>query len=151
MNYSKAKTIANIILLFTLIFSYAIIAQPKAVAAVHYTQISSFETDYFIADMKMSADGSKIVFTTGGPQLKVFTMNSNGTGLIQVYDFQTTGTAPFIDISSDGEKVIWCDRFGEIFVANSDGTARYEIATLLPNPDATRADLEPFIPLPPSR
>lgn len=149
MNYSKVKTIAYIILLFTLIFYYSIFAQPKAVAAVHYTQISSFEIDYYIADMKMSADGSKIIFATGGPQVKIFTINTNGTGLIQVYDFQTTGTAPFIDISSDGDKVIWCDRYGEIFVANSDGTARYEIATWLPNPDTTRADLEPIIPLPP--
>ncbi|MCK5457170.1 MAG: hypothetical protein KAI45_08590, partial [Melioribacteraceae bacterium] len=149
MYYSKAKIIVNAILLLNLLFSHAVIAQPKAVAAVHYTQISNFETDYFINDMKMSADGSKIVFATGGPQVKIFTMNINGTGLIQVYDLQTTGFAPFIDISPDGEKVIWCDRYGEIYIANTDGTARIELATLLPNPDPTRAELEPVIPLPP--
>jgi len=149
MYYSKAKIIVNAILLFTLIFSYTTIAQPRSIAAVHYKQISSFETDYFIYDMKMSADGNKIVFATGGAQVKVYTMNTNGTGLTQVYDLQTTGFAPFIDISPDGEKVIWCDRIGEIFIANADGTARIELATLLPNPDPTRAELEPVIPLPP--
>lgn len=137
--------------ILVLIFScYPItFAQPKIVSSVHYTQISSFETDYSINEMKMSADGSKIVFATGGPQVKVFTINTNGTDLVEIYNLQTKGYAPFIDISSDGEKVLWCDRFGEIFIANSDGTVIEEIATLLPNPDTSRADLEPEIPLPP--
>ncbi|MCB0749700.1 MAG: hypothetical protein KDC90_19745, partial [Ignavibacteriae bacterium] len=136
-------------LILTFSFYLSTYSQPKIIDAVHYTQISSFETDYSINEMKMSGDGSKIIFATGGPQVKVFTINTNGTGLIQIYDFQTTGFAPFIDISSNGEKILWCDRYGEIFVANSDGTGIDEIATLLPNPDTARADIEPEIPLPP--
>ncbi len=149
MSYNKVRTVIYFMLTLTFSFYLNTFTQPKIINAVHYTQISSFETDYSINEMKMSADGSKIVFATGGAQVKVFTMNTNGTGLIQIYDFQTTGFAPLIDISPDGEKVLWCDRYGEIFVANSDGTSIDEIATLLPNPDTARADLEPEIPLPP--
>ncbi len=143
----QATFFSILILLFS--FNQRTLSQPNVIDAVHYSQISSFETDYSIYEMKMSADGSKIVFATGGQHVKVFTINTNGTGLKQVYDFQTTGFAPFIDISSDGKKILWCDRFGEIFVSNSDGTGIEEVATLLPNPDTARADLEPEIPLPP--
>jgi hypothetical protein len=149
MGYLKTKTPAHSILLFSILFSFLAFAQPKVVDAVHLTQISSFETDYSIIDMKMSADGSTIVFATGGPQVKVYTMNTLSQGLTLIYDFQTTGSGPFIDISSDGEKVIWTDRFGEIFIANKDGSARLELATLLPNPDGNKTDIEPQIPLPP--
>jgi len=98
--------------------------------------------------MKMSADGSTIVFATGGPQVKVYTMNTLGQGLTLVYDFQTIGSGPFIDISSDGEKVIWT-WYGEIYIANKDGSARLQLAPLLPNPDTNRAPIPPEIPLPP--
>jgi hypothetical protein len=145
----KNKTLAHSILLLTFLFSFQVYAQPKVVNAVHLTQISNFETDFSIIDMKMSADGSTIVFATGGKQVKVYTMNTSGQGLTLIYDFQTIGTGPFIDISADGEKVIWTDRYGEIFIANKDGSARLELATLLPNPDTNRAPLEPEIPLPP--
>ena len=149
MGYLKTKTLAHSILLFSILFSFHTFAQPIVVDAVHLTQISSFETDLSIIDMKMSADGSTIVFATGGPQVKVYTLSSSGQGLTLVYDFQTTGSGPFIDISADGNKVIWTDRYGEIFIANKDGSARLELATLLPNPDTNRAPIPPEIPLPP--
>ncbi len=124
-------------------------AQVDVIHGIEYKQISSFETDYSIIAMKISADGTKIVFATGGPAVKVFTINANGTGLTQVYDFERTGTGPSVDISANGEKVIWCYGEGELFIANSDGSVREELATLLPNPDPSFADLEPVIPLPP--
>ena len=149
MCFFKNKPPAHLTLLFVIFFSFRGYTQPEVVDAVHLKQISSFETDYSIIDMKMSADGSTIVFATGGPQVKVYTMNTLGQGLTLVYDFQTIGTGPFIDISPDGEKVIWTDKYGEIFIANKDGSARLELATLLPNPDINRAPVEPEIPLPP--
>ena len=149
MGYLKTKALAHSIILFFFLSSPVTFPQPEVVDAVHLTQISNFTTDYSIIDMKMSADGSTIVFATGGPQVKVYTMNTLGQGLTLVYDFQTIGTGPFIDISADGEKVIWTDRYGEIFIANKDGSARLELATLIPNPDTNRAPIEPQIPLPP--
>ena len=126
-----------------------IAAQTEVITGINYKQISSFESDYSISAMKISGDGTKIVFATAGPQVKVFTIDSDGTDLVQVYDLQRTGTGPFVDISPDGNKVIWTDRDGEVFIANSDGTGVVELATLLPNPDPNFGDLEPAIPLPP--
>lgn len=124
-------------------------AQPEVVDGIEYKQITHFETDQGITAMKMSADGSKIIFATSGSWIKVFTLNTNGSGLTEIYDFQSVGFGPNVDISGNGDKVIWCDGDGEIFIANSDGTARDELATLIPNPDTNFADLEPKIPLPP--
>lgn len=125
------------------------VAQVNVTTGINYKQISSFETDYSISAMKISGDGTKIVFATAGPQVKVFTIDADGTDLTQVYDLQRTGTGPFVDISAGGDKVIWCDRDGEVYIANSDGTGVEELATLLPNPDPNFADMEPAIPLPP--
>ena len=124
-------------------------AQPEVIDAVELKQISHFEAHPNIIAMKMSGDGSTIAYATGGPEVKVFTMGTNGSGPDLVYDFQTTGSGPMIDISGDGEKVIWCDGYGEIFIANKDGSGLDELATLIPNPDTNFADLEPVIPLPP--
>ncbi len=124
-------------------------AQVNVIDAVDYKQITNFEEDQYISTMKVSGDGIKIVYATGGPFNKVFTMNSDGSGLKEIYDFQRTGFGPSVDISSDGSKVIWCDGFGEIFISNSDGSVREELATLLPNPDTNFGDLEPVIPVPP--
>ena len=148
MCFLKNNTLAHSILLFVFFFSFRGYTQPEVVDAVHLKQISSFETDYSIIDMKMSADGSTIVFATGGPQVKVYTMSTSGQGPKLVYDFQTIGSGPFIDISSDGEKVIWT-HYGKIFIANKDGSARLQLAPLLPNPDTNRAPIPPVIPLPP--
>ncbi|MCK4745796.1 MAG: hypothetical protein KAT15_02120, partial [Bacteroidales bacterium] len=107
------------------------------------------ESDYSISAMKISGDGTKIVFATSGPAVKVYTMDADGTDLAQIYDFERTGTGPMVDISAGGDKVIWCDGEGEVFIANSDGSDLNELATLLPNPDPNFEDMEPVIPLPP--
>jgi len=127
-------------------------AQTKVIRAVEYLQISNFATNSSITSMKMSADGSRIVFATGGPAVKVFTINSNGSGLTQVYDFQKTGFGPFVDISANGNKVIWCDYVGDgaIFIANADGSTREKIVTLLPHPDPVFADMLGYTTNPPS-
>jgi hypothetical protein len=148
MCFFKDKTLAHSFLLFVIFFSFRGYTQPEVVDAVHLKQISSFETDFSIIDMKMSANGSTIVFATGGTQVKVYTISTSGQDLTLVYDFQTIGTGPFIDISPDGEKVIWA-HYGKIFIANKDGSARLQLAPLLPNPDTNRAPIPPVIPLPP--
>ncbi len=137
------------ILLCLLISETSTNAQVEVIDGIQYKQISNFEQDYSIVAMKISGDGTKIVFSTGGPAVKVYTIDSDGTGLKELYDFQRTGTGPTVDISANGAKVIWSDGEGEIYIANSDGTNLLELATLLPNPDPSFADIEPIIPLPP--
>lgn len=150
MNSSSASLKSLPFLTVLLILCSGILsAQPEVVDAVAYKQITHFETDQAIIAMKMSSDGSRIVFATGGPFVKVFTINTDGSGLTEVYDFQRTGTGPMIDISGDGEKVIWTEGGGAIFIANADGSGRDILADLIPNPDTNFADLEPVIPLPP--
>ena len=124
-------------------------AQPYVINGIDYKQISSFETNYGISTMKISSDGSKIVFATGGAEVKVYTISTDGSGLTMIYDFERTGSAPMVDITANGEGVIWCDGEGEIFIAKSNGTERLELATLLPDPDPNRDFIEPIIPLPP--
>ena len=145
------KSIIGHLVLVTILLCITITtsAQVNVIGAINYKQVSQFETDYSISALKMSADGLKIIFATSGPWVKVYTINSDGTGLTQIYDFERTGFGPSVDISAGGEKVIWCDGEGEIFIANFDGSDRLELATLLPNPNPDFADMEPSIPLPP--
>ncbi len=137
--------------LFSLVFlsSIPLYAQPDILVGVELERITAFETNPNISALKMSADGSTIVYATSGPEVKVYTLGTDGNGLQLVYDFQRTGTGPRIDISANGEKVIWTDGVGEIFIANKDGSGLDELATLIPNPDTNFADLEPVIPRPP--
>lgn len=110
MNYSKSFIFRSLLLFLTLLLTWNTSeAQTEAIDAVEYRQISNFETDYSISSMKMSADGTRIVFATSGQAVKVFTINIDGSGLVQVYDYESTGFGPMVDISADGEKVIWCD------------------------------------------
>ena len=149
MLYLKT-TIRHLVLVTILLcISITTSAQVNVIGAINYKQVSQFETDYSISALKMSADGLKIIFATSGPWVKVYTINSDGTGLTQIYDFERNGFGPSVDISAGGEKVIWCDGAGEIFIANFDGSNRLELATLLPNPNPDFADMEPSIPLPP--
>ena len=152
MNYFKPSLLSFLMLSITLSLPWNYgSSQTKVIRSVEYRQITSFQTNYFISSMKISADGSKIVFATGGPAVKVFTINSNGSGLTQVYDYQKTGLGPFVDISANGNKVIWCDYAtdGAIFIANADGSSQEKIVTLLPHPDPVFADMTPQIPFPP--
>ncbi len=136
-------------ILLMIIPTFSAKSQVIVLDAVDYKQITNFVEDQYINAMKVSGDGFKIVYATGGPFNKVFTMNSDGSGLKEIYDFQRTGFGPSVDISANGNKVIWCDGFGEIFISNPDGSVREELATLLPNPDTNFGDLEPVIPVPP--
>ena len=123
-------------------------AQTQVLRALEFQRITSFETELFIADMKMSADATKIVFSTSGPAVKVFTLNTDGSGLTQIFDFQRQGFGPSVDISGDGDRIVWCDGYGELYSANSDGSDVRELATLIPHPPIW-SDFEPEIPLPP--
>jgi hypothetical protein len=151
MKKNVLSALRLLIMLFSCIFliSNWTYGQVNVVHGINYKQISGFETDYSINTMKLSDDGSRIVFSTGGPMVKVFTINADGTGLTQVYDFERTGFGPMVDISANGNKVIWCDGEGEIYIANADGTDLVILATLLPNPNPDFEDMEPIIPLPP--
>ncbi len=42
----------------------------------------------------------------------IFTINSDGTGLALIYNFDRNGTGPSVDINANGEKVIWCCGYG---------------------------------------
>lgn len=124
-------------------------AQTRVLRALDFQRITGFETEWFIADMKMSADATKIVFSTGGPTNRVFTLNTDGSGLTQIFDFQRQGFGPSVDISGDGDRIVWCDGYGELYSANSDGSDVRELATLIPHPNPIWSDFEPEIPLPP--
>ena len=125
MNFLKHSLISLLMFFLTLGPAWhSCRAQTTVIHGIEYRQMSDFETDFFISSMKISADGSRIVFATSGPAVRVYTINSDGTGLTLVYDFQRTGTGPFVDISADGDKVIWCIGYGEIFIANADGSGR---------------------------
>lgn len=103
-----------------------------------YTRLTDFSQSQNIGQMKMSAQGGKIVFST--TTKKIFTLNTDGTGLTEVFDYTSLRTgcpclAPFVDISGDGSKIIWTDTLGEIFVSNADGTSRQRIATEFKGPN----------------
>jgi hypothetical protein len=81
----------------------------------------------FIYGAKMSADGTRVVFS--GAQ-GTFTIATDGSNLVRLTD--KLGSA-LVDISSDGSKVAWYDggnRDG--FVASSDGSVRNKLAGILP-------------------
>jgi hypothetical protein len=125
-------------------------AQTRVIRGIQYQQITAFEENMSIGSMKISADGSRIVFATGGASKKIFTINADGTGLTQVYHFEgATGNTPHVDISADGDIIIWCDWVGEgeIFISFADGSFREKIVTRLPNPVTFLQDIKPWIQL----
>lgn len=108
------------------------------IRTIVYRQISSFTSSVvpYIARLKVSADGSKIIFS-GGDTKKVFTINADGTSFREVFDYATFRPGPgasllFVDISANGSRIIWTDTAEEIFVANFDGSNRQRIATAIP-------------------
>ncbi len=108
------------------------------VRTIVYRQISDFQRDIIpnnIRVMKISADGTKIIFTADYP-VRVFTVNPDGKNLIKIFDYSTLQNRGWnrtdIDISADGSKVIWTDGVGEIYIANSDGSNQQRIATTFP-------------------
>jgi uncharacterized protein (TIGR03437 family) len=109
------------------------------IRTIVYRQISDFQSSSApgIERMKMSADGSKLIFSSFAK--KVYTMNTDGTGFTEVFDYATFRTGcpcviPSVDISANGSRIVWTDSAGEIFVANGDGSNRQRIATIIPRP-----------------
>jgi hypothetical protein len=108
------------------------------IRTIVYRQISNIqsgESPGFISALKISGDGSRIIFTGDQPG-KIFTIKSDGSDLIQVFDYASISLdrwwQPHIDISYDGWKIIWTDGVGEIFIADYDGTDLKRIATTFP-------------------
>lgn len=101
-----------------------------------YRQIA--ESPVAIQRLKMSADGSRIIFASGNPKA-IYTVKTDGTELTEVFDYADFRSGcpcitPFIDISADGSTIIWTDSTGEIFVADGTGGGRLRIATEIPRP-----------------
>ncbi len=154
MSYEFKPTIMKTTAQGSVVFLLLAVALPLSAQltvqrAIHYEQITAFDTNLFISSMKISGDASAIVFSTSGTAVKVFTMAIDGTNLTEVYDFQRNGYGVWVDISVSGDKIIWCDGYGEIFIANKDGSDREAIATLLPNPNPDFGDITPTFPVPP--
>src|SRR3989442_12417797 len=85
---------------------------PAITRTIVYRQITDFQSGIsptYIPRMKMSADGSKIIFAAEAK--RIFTINADGTGLIRVFDYEDFRTGcpcidPYIDISDDGSTII---------------------------------------------
>lgn len=124
-------------------------AQPSPATIIRtivYRQITDFQNGGSVGsipNMKVSADGSKIVFLSGQ---KVFTIDATGQNLREVFDAgnPATNSAPsWIDISANGSKVMWAVfQAPEIFVANSDGSNRVRLAPTFQNQFGTEALLQ---------
>ncbi|MFT4641680.1 MAG: hypothetical protein ACI8T1_005023 [Verrucomicrobiales bacterium] len=82
-------------------------------------------------------------------------MTGDGTDLREIFryaDFRGSCPciSPYVDITRDGSKVLWTDRIGQIFVANSDGTDRIEVAVSFPTPAGSQnPTIGPNIPASP--
>lgn len=122
---------------------YSLGEEAQIIRTIVYNQITDFDTDLGIGRLKISANGSKIIFSTTNK--KIFTINTDGTNLVEVFDFATFREgcpclSPFVDISADGSKIIWTDTGGEIFIANSDGSNQLKIADVLQRLDGGTVD-----------
>jgi hypothetical protein len=132
-------TISTLIIALILLLSIQTLAQyeTQIVSTINYFQLREFQLGDIpgIANMKISANGTTIVFSSGDKT--IWTTNTDGSNLVKVFDYADfrTGSpyiSPHIDISADGSKIIWTDGVGEIFVANSDGSGRLRIAAEIP-------------------
>jgi hypothetical protein len=106
------------------------------IRTIVYRQLTDFPSSAnirFIGMLKMSSDGSRIAFTADFR--RIYTMNADGSNLIQVFDYGFPVSDLRIDINGDGSKVVWTqfDAQNEIYVANFDGTNRLRIATDVAN------------------
>ncbi|MFX0207061.1 MAG: T9SS type A sorting domain-containing protein [Candidatus Hodarchaeota archaeon] len=149
----KTIELVSVFVCFTFFFSNYLSAQPAVIIdTLAYTQISNLTDINPKTRIRISTDGSRVIFT--GNYKQIFTMNSDGSQLNQVFDYETfrPGTPPFrdpfIDISGDGSIILWTDGANEIFTANFDGSNMKDIATLIPR-DPPFADAEPDIRLAP--
>lgn len=139
----------SVVILICLFFSISSQAQIEVLRAINYQQITEFETNMGISSMKISGDGSVIVFGTSGAQVKVYVIGSDGTDLTEIFDYERAGSGPWVDISGDGNTLIWCDGYGEIYISDKGGVIIDELVTLIPNPNPDFADIVPSFPVPP--
>ena len=102
------------------------------IRTIVYRQITDFQSGGSgggIFNLKISANGAKIIFLSGR---KVFTMDATGQNLREIYDAPNPATdrgPDWVDISADGSKVIWAALSArQIFIANADGTNRLPLA-----------------------
>ena len=126
--------VAFVLLIMLLLGSFHSWAQDEAkiVRSIVYREIFNAEISPIagIERLKMSKDGSRIVFNTYGGEL--YTINSDGTGLTKILASNGRG---YIDISDDGSVIIFARDFGyEILVFDSDGGPPLHIANNLPIP-----------------
>lgn len=129
-------TVAGCILILLNILSPPIssLAQdvPEIIRTISYTEILNAEMSPIanIERMKMSGDGSKIVFNTYAG--KIYTINTDGTGLTEILSENGRG---FLDISEDGATFIFARLYGyEILVFSTSGGGSTSIANNLPLP-----------------
>lgn len=113
------------------------------IRTIVYRQITDFQNGGSVGaihNLKISADGAKIIFLSGR---KVFTMDATGQNLREIYDAPNPATdrAPdWVDISANGSKVIWAAHSARtIFSANADGSNRIPVAPTFQNPFGTEA------------
>jgi hypothetical protein len=146
-------TISTLIISLILLLSIQTLAQyeTKIVRTINYFQLREFQLGDIpgIGVKKISANGSKIVFSSGNKT--IWTINTDGSNLVKVFDYADFRTgppyiSPHIEISADGSTITWTDGVGEIFVANSDGSSRLRIATEIPTATGV---VGPGIPLAP--
>ncbi len=105
---------------------------PEIIRTISYTEILNAEMSPIanIERMKMSGDGTKIVFNTYAG--KIYTINTDGTDLTEILSENGRG---FLDISEDGSKIVFARNYGyEILVFNSSGGSPAHIADQLPIP-----------------
>ena len=107
------------------------------IRTIVYRQITDFQNGGSVGsihNLKVSADGSKIIFLSGR---KVFTVDATGQNLREIYDAPNPATdlAPtWVDISANGSKVIWAASSARtIFIANADGSNRLPLAPTFQN------------------
>ncbi|MGI9244408.1 MAG: TolB family protein, partial [Verrucomicrobiales bacterium] len=139
---SKRVDLAAIVMLFGVLALAQALATPAGAQEIsnmlNYDRVTAFTQNAGIGHLRLSGDGSRIIYSTGSK--KIFTMNSDGTGRSEIFNYAdhrpgSPFVTPFIDISDDGSKVIWTDGVKEIYVADFDGGNRSALATEFPRPD----------------
>ena len=126
------RKISLLIIILMIFLSIQTFAQPdtKIIRTIVYHAINKFP-DRDIWNTKMSADGSKIIFTDHAT--KVYTINADGTNLKTIHDFEQN-VLPLLDISANGSKVVMQPRYGGYYygfiISNSDGSQKVAVNKL---------------------
>ena len=76
----------------------------------------------FISDARISANGSRVIFSAVDG---TYTIAADGSNQVQLSDQRNDGR---IDISADGSKVVWYDGARDGWSAGSDGSGKVKLA-----------------------